>query len=302
MSRGFDGLDWDDLRVFLHVARTGNLTQAARRLRIDPSTVSRRIAQLESSLGMAIFQRQRVGLKLSETGETLLRHIETMESALVAFQEQFGAEETLVSGTVRLATMEGIASLYLAERLGELKEIAPELTIELVTSAQTVHVNRREADLFLSFFQPPGQGLVSEKIGGFVCNLYASKEYLARHGIPKDAAELQNHLFVSYVEDLIQVDSVRWLRDILESPAISFHSTSMIAQMSAAAGGLGIVVLPKFSVARHPDLIPVLNGVAFTGREVWLNVHNDLQFSRRIRTVANFLKRLFKNDADMQAF
>ncbi|BAT61542.1 HTH-type transcriptional regulator GltC [Variibacter gotjawalensis] len=302
MSNGFDNLDWDDLRVFLHVARTGNLTQAARRLRIDPSTVSRRIAQLESSLGLAVFQRQRVGLKLSEIGESLLRHIETMESALVSFREQVGAEETSVGGTVRLATMEGIASLYLAERLGGLKKIAPELTIELITSSQTVHVNRREADLFLSFFKPPGQGLVSEKIGGFLLKLYASEEYLEAHGTPADAAALQEHVFVSYVEDLIQVDSVRWLRDVIEAPNVSFHSTSMIAQTTAAAGGLGIVLLPTFSVSRCPELKCILDGKVQTGREVWLNVHTDLQFSPRIRTVTAFLKKLFKSDPAMHAY
>jgi DNA-binding transcriptional LysR family regulator len=224
-----------------------------------------------------------------------------MESALVAFHEQLGAENTSVSGTVRLATMEGIASLYLAERFGQLKENSPELTVELVTSAQTVHVHRREADLFLSFFQPPGQGLVSDKIGGFLLKLYASKSYLERNGTPQDAADLQNHSFVSYVEDLVQVDSVRWLRDIIENPLVSFHSNSMIAQMSAAAGGLGIVLLPTFSVSRHSDLIPVLDGRVYTSREVWLNVHNDLQFSPRIRTVAAYLKALFRNDPSMQA-
>jgi DNA-binding transcriptional LysR family regulator len=301
MGVRFDALDWDDLRVFLHVARSGNLTQAARRLRMDPSTVSRRIAQLEGSIGTGVFERQRAGLKLSEVGERLLRHIETMESAVVAFQEELGAGDATVTGVVRLATMEGIASLYLAERFGRLREIAPHLTLELVTSAQTIHVNRREADRFLSFFKPPGQGLVSEKIGGFLLKLYASQAYVERHGVPKDAAALHDHAFVSYIEDLVQVDSVRWLRDIIDAPRIAFHSNSMIAQMNAAAGGLGLVLLPTFSIGPHSALKPVLDGEVQTSREVWLNVHNDLQFSPRIRAVVGFLKDLFKNDPGMQA-
>jgi len=301
MSVRFDALDWDDLRVFLHVARSGNLTQAARRLRMDPSTVSRRISQLEGAIGFGVFERQRAGLKLSEVGERLLRHIESMESAVVAFQEELGADDAAVGGVVRLATMEGIASLYLAERLARLREVAPRLTVELVTSAQTIHVNRREADLFISFFQPPGQGLVSQKLGGFLLKLYASRAYVDRNGVPKDAAALQDHAFVSYIEDLILVDSVRWLRDVIEAPRISFHSNSMIAQMNAAAGGLGLVLLPTFAVAHNPHLFAILEGEVQTSREVWLNVHNDLQFSPRIRTVVAFLKELFRQDSDMQA-
>ncbi len=301
MPINFESIDWDDLRVFLYAARTGSLSQAARRLQVDHSTVSRRIAQLEASIGSALLTRQRSGLKLNDIGELLLRHAEKMESAVVSFHEEFNADKALVSGHVRLATMEGIASLYIAERCIDLKKTAPGVTLELVTSPQTIHVNRREADLFLSFFKPVGQGLISEKIGGFRLSLYASRAYLDTYGTPASLSDLQNHVFVSYIEDLILVDSVRWLTEAVESPTVVFHSNSMIAQMGAAAGGLGIVFLPTFSVSRHPDLVPVLPDRVTATREVWLNVHNDLQFSPRILAVRQFLKNLFRGDPGMQA-
>lgn len=299
----FNNLNWDDLRIFLGVARTGNLSRAAKQMRIDHSTVSRRIAQFEASLGVAVFERQRTGLKLNEIGERLLRHAETVESAVIAVGEETGGGTVdEIGGTVRLATMEGIASLYLAPRLSALHDIAPSITVELVTSAQTVYVHRREADLFVSFFRPPGQGLVSEKIGGFRLGLYASDGYLRRHGVPRSPEDLARHSFVSYIEDLIQVDSVRWLTDAVSAPNVVFHSNSMIAQMNAAAGGLGLVLLPSFAVADRPDLIPVLPGLVRTNRQIWLNVHNDLQFSPRIRTVTRFLKATLQKDAMMQVF
>ena len=297
----FDTLNWDDLRVFLHAARAGNLSQTAKRLRLDHSTVSRRIAQFEASLGIAVFERHRTGLKLNETGERLLRHAERVESAVIAIREEASAGDTQeLTGTVRLATMEGIASLYLAQRFNNLRRLAPRLTVELVTSAQTVYVHKREADLFVSFFRPPGPGLISERIGKFRLGLCASKSYLDCHGMPKSLRELGDHWFVSYIEDLIQVDSVRWLADIIEQPRIAFHSNSMIAQMNAAAGGLGIALLPSFATVGRPDLIPVLPGLATTAREVWLNVHSDLQFAPRIRAVRSFLKNTLKQDPDMQ--
>ena len=297
----FDTLNWDDLRVFLHAARAGNLSQAAKRMRLDHSTVSRRVAQMEASLGIAVFERHRTGLRLNEAGERLLRHAERVESSVIAIREEANTASTGdLAGSVRLATMEGIASLYLAQRFSELRRAAPRLTVELVTSAQTVYVHKREADLFVSFFRPPGPGLISDRIGRFRLGLFASRSYLDRSGMPTSLHDLRDHWFVSYIEDLIQVDSVRWLADIVEEPRIAFHSNSMIAQMNAAAGGLGFVLLPSFASAGRPDLIPVLPDIATTTREVWLNVHSDLQFALRIRAVASFLKNTLKQDPDMQ--
>jgi len=248
-----------------------------------------------------VFERHRTGLRLNDIGERLLRHAEKVESAVIAIHEEASIGDTEgLAGTVRLATMEGIASLYLAQRFSNLRKTMPQLTVELVTSAQTVYVHKREADLFVSFFQPPGPGLISERIGRFGLGLYASRSYLDGHGTPENLRDLQQHWFVSYIEDLIQVDSVRWLADVIEEPRIAFHSNSMIAQMNAAAGGLGMVLLPSFAIAERPDLIPVLPGVASTSREVWLNVHSDLQFAPRIRAVRAFLRNTLKNDPDMQ--
>lgn len=295
-----DLLDWDDLKVFLNAARGGSLAGAAKRLRVDQSTVSRRLAHLEAALGLALFERVPSGLRLSEAGQRLLRHAERVESAVIALGEEVCPLAGQAGGRVRLATMEGIASLYLAERFGALREAYPDLTVELVTSSQTVYVNRREADLFLSFFRPPGQGLISEQVGRFRLGLYGAPDYLARTGMPDSLAELHRHDFVSYVDDLIQVDCVRWLDDVTRDRRTVFHSTSMIAQKHAAAGGLGLVLLPSFAVSARDNLVPVLPEAATTARDVWLNVHSDLQFAPRIRAVASFLKAVFRADPSMQ--
>ncbi|MCJ2017072.1 LysR family transcriptional regulator [Methylobacterium sp. E-065] len=298
--RALDQLDWDDLKVFVHAARGGSLAGAAKRLRVDQSTVSRRLAHLEAALGVSLFERVPSGLRLSEAGQRLLRHAERVESAIIAMEEEVTPGSGQAGGRVRLATMEGIASLYLAERFVCLHETHPHLTVELLTSSQTVYVNRREADLFLSFFKPPGQGLVSERIGRFRLGLYASPGYLDRAGTPQSIQDLERHAFVTYVEDLVQVDCVRWLDEIIADRRTVFHSTSMIAQKQAAAGGLGIVLLPSFAVTSRDLLVPVLHDDLSTTRDLWLNVHTDLQFSPRIRAVSAFLKTLFRSDSSLQ--
>lgn len=299
--KDFKSLDWDDLKVFLHAARGGSLSSAARRLRLDQSTISRRIAHLESTLGVALLERLPHGLRANEAGERLLCHAERIESAVIAMREDLQCGDSRMAGRVRLATMEGIASLFLASRLAPLRRRHPNLTVELLTSSQSVSVNRREADLFLSFFQPTGQGMVSDRIGCFRLGLYASQNYLDENGMPQNAADLAQHSFVTYIDDLIQLNSVRWLDDVIKKPAVSFHSNSMIAQMNAAAGGLGLVLLPSFAVEGRSDLLPVLHDKIFTARELWINVHNDLQFVPRIRAVSSFLKSTFRATPMMQA-
>jgi DNA-binding transcriptional LysR family regulator len=299
--RDLNSLDWDDLKVFLHAARGGSLGSASKRLRLDQSTISRRIAHLESTLGLAVFERLPSGLKVNETGYRLLKHAERIESSFIAMQEEVRCGVDTMAGRVRLATMEGIASLFLAAKLSPLRRTHPDLVVELLTSSQSVSVNRREADLFLSFFKPPGQGLISEKLGCFALNLYASQAYLDDLSAPITTSDLDHHPFVTYIDDRIQLDSVRWLDDVITEPTISFHSNSMIAQLNAAAGGLGLVLLPTFAVIGRNDLVPVLHDEISTTRELWLSVHTDLQFVPRIRAVAGFLKTLFKSELRMQA-
>ncbi len=296
----FNSLDWDDLKVFIHAAHGGSLGNAAKRLRVDQSTISRRIAHLESTLGVALFERLPSGLRVNEAGERLLCHAERIESAVIAMREDLQCGGSRMAGRVRLATMEGIASLYLASRFAGLRQQHPNLTIELLTSPQAISVNRREADLFLSFFQPPGQGMVSEKLGCFQLGLFGSQSYFDQNGMPESPSDLARHSFVTYIDDLIQLASVRWLDDVIKNPKVSFHSNSMIAQMNAAAGGIGLVLLPSFAVDGRDDLVPVLHDKASTAREVWLNVHTDLQFVPRIRAVSSFLKSTFKADPTMQ--
>lgn len=282
-------VNWDDLRVFLEVARQGHLSPAARRLHIDHTTVSRRVAQLELALGVKLFERTREGMRLRDAGHQLLRHSEALESQVLAARKALGGDGEEHGGTVRIAMMEGIGSLYLAPRLGRFILSYPSIKLELVTSAQPLNLGRREADLFLSFFRPRGRGLRIQKIGEFALRLYASQAYLKRRGIPTTIEHLTEHVFVDYIDDLVAIDAVRWLGDVIKDPHVVFHSNSMIAQHHAAAAGVGIVLLPLFAAARDKKLRPLLADRVTVRRELWLSVHHDLHDVPRVRSVIDFV-------------
>jgi DNA-binding transcriptional LysR family regulator len=291
-----ENMNWDDLRIFVAVLRAGNISLAARQLKLDHSTVSRHITRLELCLGGALFERRRTGLAPTDMAEGILPHVEAVEGGVVRLREQIFGSADQPSGPVRIAMMEGIGSLYLARRLAPLAARHPELRIELVTSSQQVNVSRREADIFVSFFEPSGRGMSYRQIGKFALSLYGSEGYFREHGRPASATELERHWFTGYLEDMIQVDAVRWLEEVIAEPKMRFRSNSMIAQMAAASAGLGLVLLPRFSVENEPALEAVLEDEVRVTRELWVSVHHDLQFSSRVKAVVRYLEDRLRED------
>jgi DNA-binding transcriptional LysR family regulator len=289
-------LSWDDLRVFLAVARAGNLSKAGRVLGMDHATVGRRISALEFALETPVFERDRQGYRLNAQGRDMLMHVEAVEANVLTLGDMLNGEQPGLTGPVRFATMEGIASLYLSEQFVEFKRRQPGITVELVTSSTDVRISHREADVFLGFFEPRGPNLQIQRIGRFPLHLYAHPDYLAAAGKPKSIADLRQHRFVGYIDDLIQLDAVRWLEEAVENPPLAFQSTSMIAQMFTAAAGAGIVMLPTFARAERFGLVPVLQGRVKVTRDVWMSSHQYLRRVPRITAVAAFVAEVIARD------
>lgn len=284
--------DWNDFRVFLEVARSGQLTVAARRMKVDDSTVSRRVAQLELTLDTKLFDRSKIGLALTNDGRKLLKHIEAIESHALSAREAIRGGAERYVGSVRVAMMEGIGSLFVARHAPEFISQYPGIRLELVTSPTVISVTRREADIFISFFEPSGRGLWSDKIGEFGLRLYASASYLAAHGCPACADDLARHDFVDYIEDLVAIDAVRWLHDVVPHPRVVFHSNSMIAQMNAAAAGVGLVLLPCFAGDVDSRLTRLKGSEFVANRGLWISAHHDLHDVPRVKAVIRFLTDL----------
>lgn len=290
--------NWDDLKIFLEVGRAGSFSGGARALRLDVSTVSRRIGQLEQIVGALLFERDSSGLKITQRGAQLLERAQCMEAEVVAFGETVAGTRMphAPSGIVRLGMMEGIASFYVSGLLPAFRALYPHVSVELISSANILHVSKREADIFLSFSAPEGRGLHVAPVGEFRLFLYGSEQYLSRAAKISSIDDLEQHEFVSYIDDLIQLESVRWLNDIIEQPRVIFNSTSMLAQMNYAAAGDGLVMLPEFMRAEQFGLIRVLPDIIYTSRLIWMTVHQDLQYIQRIKIMTDFLRKNLAQD------
>ena len=289
---------WDDLKMFLEVARHGSVHAAAKRLRLDHSTVCRRIGRLESLLAVKLFDRSRKGIAVRSEAQGLLKHIEQMDRHAGHLEDAFLRGKSTTTQVVRIATMEGIASGYLARRLPALAQFGPNVKIELVSIPQAVDLSRKEADVFLSFFNPDARGLKSKLFGTFSLFLYCSKDYLRRHGAPRTREGLDAHVFVGYIDDLLTINAVRWLDEVVTAPDVSFHSNSVFAQCNAAVSGLGIALLPTFVGEGVAGLQRILPENVSVQREVWVSVRTEQSHLSRIKAATQFLKHIFAHDVD----
>jgi len=293
---GLPRFDWSDLVFFLELARQGRLVPAAKRLRADHTTVSRRVAELERGLNCKLFDRGANGFVLTDVGQKLFKYAEAIESSALAIEENVAGIASEPTGDVRVATMEGIGSFYLAPRMPILRQLFPEIRVELVTERHLISLTKREADISVSFAQMTGPRLISEAVGTFQLRLYASPQYLDRMGEPRSIEDLDRYEFVDYIDDFVSISQVRWLHDVLVPSRVVFRSSSMVAQHNAAAAGLGMVLLPSFSAAEDARLRPVLIDQVSVMRSIWLTLHEDHQYLSRIKAVKSFLKKIISED------
>jgi DNA-binding transcriptional LysR family regulator len=290
-------MNWDDVRIFLAVARSGQILGAAKTLGINHATVARRLTALEEALGSKLFTRKTNGSELSGSGERFLIHAEAMESAMLAANESAGADSA-IDGTVRVGAPDGFGVAFLAPRLGELTDRHKGLRIELVPVPRAFSLSRREADIAVTLERPREGRLVARKLTDYRLGLYAAQSYLDRHGEPGSLDDLTAHQLVGYVDDLLFTTSLDYTAEFFKGWRSSLAISSAMGQTEAVRAGAGIGILHGFMASRDPGLIPVLPAHTLT-RSYWTVVHEDLRNIRRVALVAEFLGEIVTRDRGM---
>ncbi|HEV7436692.1 MAG TPA: LysR family transcriptional regulator [Pseudorhizobium sp.] len=280
---------WDDLQYFLAVARTGQLSTAARHLRTSHATVSRRIDRLEFSLKVKLFERNPRGYMLTAIGQRFIEAAERIEAETDRLQADVAAGTTAQKGVVRLSAPEGFANFFLSHRLGSFQAQHPNISLELVTIQQIMSLSRKEADLAVTLDPPKGGPYKTEKISDYVLNVYASQRYLQGASSITCREDLLAHPFIGYIEDMIFAHGLDYMRDVHPGIKPHFQSSSIFAQLTATKGHLGLCVLPHFIARAQPDLKIVLQDEVTLTRNYWLVCHRDLSHVPRVRAVADFI-------------
>lgn len=286
--------NWDDIRIFLAIHRAGSLSAAAGPLGLTQPTCGRRLAGLESALGMRLFDRTPEGLHLTAAGAGLVQPAEAMEAGARALALETAGRERDLEGVVRIATTELFAVSFLVDALRPLHARHPEIRFELVLSNEESDLLRREADLALRFgpegTRPSPDRLVAQKLGDEPFDLYGADAYLAARGAPPDPAALAGHDVVVYSA---RNPASAWCASAFRGANVVLAVPSMLASSAAVAGGLGLGVIPRRAAGRFPQLRRLSPEIARgTG---WLIVSPDLRRAPRIRVVADTLAAVFRD-------
>ena len=281
-------MNWDDIRIFLAVARSGQILGAARRLELNHATVSRRIGALEAALRAKLFRRLTTGSELTPAGERFLEIAERMEADAIAARSAVAEEDEIISGTVRIGAPDGFGVAFLAGRLGELTRQHRDLTVQLVPVPRSFSLSRREADIAITVERPQEGRLVAGKLVDYTLGLFASRGYAAEHGLPECAADLLDHALIGYVPDLIVSPSLDYEAEFSPDWRSAFAVSSALGQAEAVRSGAGIGILHTFIGRSMAELVPV-EAVAPIRRSYWLVYHETVRPLRRVQAVASFI-------------
>lgn len=281
-------MSWDDVRIFLAVARAGQILGAARRLELNHATVSRRLAALEEALNAKLFRRLTTGSELTAAGQRFLVVAERIETDMIAARAEIGQESDDISGTVRIGAPDGFGVAYLAPRLGELTERHKGLKIQLVPVPRSFSLSRREADIAITVERPTEGRLVASKLVDYSLGLYAAKAYADRSGLPANEAALRQHRLIGYVPDLVINPTLDYAPLISRDWSAGFEISSALGQVEAVRSGGGIGILHAFIARTDPNLV-ALEGFPTIRRAYWLVYHESVRALRRVQTVAAFI-------------
>jgi DNA-binding transcriptional LysR family regulator len=283
--------DWPLLRAFVAVMRHGSLSAAARHLKQTQPTLGRQIRALEQQVGEALFDRLPSGLRPTQRALALFEHAAALDDAAAKLAVAIAQGSDSVAGTVRVTASESFAARVLAPILAELAEAEPSIEIELSATNEIENLVRRDADIAVRLARPEQEGLIAQRLGVVEIGLFATRGYIARHGMPQDGRALAGHRMVGPDKDPAGLRLVeRWG---LAEGALRFalRTDSRLAQEAAVRAGMGIGVLRLFEVEPGGDLLRVFPDTVVERYPIWLAAHADMRQSRRLRIVYDGLAR-----------
>ncbi|HBP1402574.1 LysR family transcriptional regulator [Pseudomonas aeruginosa] len=289
--------DWNDLRFFLELQRSGRLLTAAKRLGTTHATVARHIENIERDLGTQLFAQHTGGYQLTPAGQALLKHAEAMENTALLAQEEM-SQSISPLGQIRIGVTEGLGSVFLAPRLAQLMHHYPGLEVELVSVPRFVSITNREADIAISLDRPSADLVITRLLTRYRLALFASPAYLEQAPPLRDRDDLGRHQWIGYVDDLLFSQELMFHHSFCRHPQVVFRSTSVVAQQQAAQAGIGLAILPHFMGSRDPLLVPVLPEESIQ-REYWMSTRRELHRSVRLRVVWDFLLELCQREREV---
>jgi DNA-binding transcriptional LysR family regulator len=281
-------LDWNDLRYFLAVSRTGSTLAASKRLKVSQSTVSRRVTALEEEIGVKLFVRRPSGYQLTPRGDSVIPAAEAVEAAILSFSDGIAAESRRLAGTVRLTSVESAANAWVIPAVGLLRARHPDLHVEITTSDQNLDLARGEADVAIRFGPKPTQDtLIVRHLIDMLESFYASEELVSRLGMPTDIADMARYPLVTSVNRESGVN--QWLAEQVPDGEVAHRANTLSSIITSVRSGLGAAVLPCMmgdDIRGVVRLMPPIDELTTPG---WMVTTDEARRQPHIRAVIDFV-------------
>jgi len=282
--------DWHLIRSFLAALDHGSLLGAARTLQTSQPTVGRHVAELESQLGVVLFERTGRGLVPTATALHLAHAARAMEEGARELTRSVSGTQTQTRGTVRITASVPVAVNLMPPLLADMRQRYPDIQVELVSSNLVSNLLRREADIALRMVRPQQGSLIAKKIGDVALGAYAHRSYLARKGPLRVPTDLFSHELIGSDTDQSILNGFAAMGYPVQRDAFALRTDDFMAQWQAVRAGLGVGFIAGYLARTDPEVVPVLSGqLKVPPLPMWLAVHREIRTSGRIRAVYDFL-------------
>lgn len=272
----------------LAVARLGRLSAAAEVLQVNHTTVARRLAALEKSLGERVLVRTSNGWELTDRGREVMQVAEQVERAMASVTTS--ADQGL-SGVVRIAGPDGFATHVVAPAAVDLGRRHPHLRVEVISATQRLRQHRSGVDIEVVVGEPDVHRATAVELMHYALGLYASTDYLDQHPAPRTLADIADHPLCYYIESSLQVDGLDLATDVLPAPSRWIRSTSVFVHLETTLLGAGIGILPDYMARRHPSLVRLLPDDYRHELTYWAVVRSEAARSPVVRATLDVVRR-----------
>jgi len=282
--------DWNDLKYFLALARHGSTLAAGRALKVDQSTVQRRLTELERRFGRQLVLRHPTGYRLTEFGQQMLAHAQRVEQAVLAFGQHLESSKREEVGLIRVTCPEPLVyRITQSSLLDRFHTLHPGLRVEFVMSDKYLDLAKGEADVALRSGDTDDGELVGRKIGDSLWAVYASRKYIERHGQPERVEDLERHALVGLDESMSGHRASQWLRRVVPNAKLVARNNSVLGLVYSVKSGVGLAPLPTALGDAEPDLVRVLGPITELARIWRLLTTPELRRTARVSAFFDFM-------------
>lgn len=282
--------DWNHARAFLVTAEEGSLSAAARELGMTQPTLGRQVSALESSLKVALFERHGRGLELTPAGNSLLEHVRAMATAANQFSLSASGQNEAIEGQVCVSATDSMAAYLLPGLLLELRQIYPNITIELIVTNNMSDLRRREADIALRAVEPTQPDLIARRIKDLNAYLYATPAYLASIGAGKTVAQLQQAEFLGFENGNLFIQELAARKLKISAQQFCLITDNHAVQWELVKRGMGVGIMMSDIGDAEPKVVRACDDFEPYIGGLWLVSHRELRNNRRVKAVFDFLR------------